>query len=281
MEYGSRASGCSDVSMSTRTDWFPHLSLAAATVALGVTAYVALSAGEPATVAAPVTSDAVPPGTVADLDDGAVADPAADPAVIVADAAVAMGAVTSVEFRLAREGAPVYVDQFESIAVDAAVGQFRVPTRAAATLDVTVDGNLRTRIGAVAIDSEVWMSNPVTGRFETLPAGYDIDPSRFFDPKGGWQPLLEHLTDVALVGVADRGGERWHVRGVAPAADVANITVGLVEDQDVTVDLWVHPGTSLVTAMEFDTELDGGIANWTLELSRYGETFTIEPPEGV
>src|SRR5690606_38888219 len=137
------------------------------------------------------------------------------PADIVATAATTMGAVTSVEFELARTGAPVFVDQFETIALDAALGQFQVPTRAQATLDVTVDGNLRTRIGAVAIDSEVWMSNPVAGRFETLPDGYDIDPSRFFAPSGGWQPLLANLSDLELVSIDDRGGERWHVRGTA------------------------------------------------------------------
>lgn len=264
--------------MTSRSDIFALAGVGAAAVALVVAAGVAVgtrsSAAAPFEPAPPASGAPAP----ADLDDGAVADPSADPEAIVADAATAMGAVTSVEFRLSRKGAPVYVDQFESIAVDAAVGQFTVPTRAAATLDVTVDGNLRTRIGAVAIDAEVWMSNPVTGRFETLPAGYDIDPSKFFDPQGGWQPLLEHLTDVELLEVADRGGERWHVRGTAPAADVANITVGLVKDQDVVVDMWVHPGTSLVTAMEFDTELPGGTAHWTLDLSKYGETFTIEAP---
>ena len=271
--------------MRTRSDLIPYGALAAAAVALVVAAATALaddrerppgSATASTAPGAPVAS-----GAPVDLDDGAVADPNAEPEQVVADAAAAMGDVTSVEFHLAREGAPVFVDQFESIALDAAVGQFQVPTRAQATLEVTVDGNLRTRIGAVAIDSEVWMSNPVTGRFETLPEGYDIDPSRFFDPSGGWQPLLAGLTDVELVGVADRGGERWHVRGTAAAADVENITVGLVRDQDVVVDLWVHPGTSLVTAIEFDTELEDGQAHWTLELNRYGETFTINQPEGV
>ena len=38
-----------------------------------------------------------------------------------------------------------------------------------------------------------------------LPAGIDLDPSLFFDPRGGWQPLMEGLTDVELVGI---GGAR-------------------------------------------------------------------------
>lgn len=266
-----------------QSDWFAYGALGAAAIALVVALVAALDAGGDAGAGAPAPGPVVtsPGGTVPQLGDGAEADPDADPADIVATAAATMGAVTSVEFELTRTGAPVFVDQFESIALDAALGQFQVPTRAQATLDVTVDGNLRTRIGAVAIDSEVWMSNPVTGRFETLPEGYDIDPSRFFDPSGGWQPLLANLTELRLVGVENRGGERWHVRGTAGADDVESITVGLVSGQDVEVDLWIHPGTYLVTALEFDTALSGGTAHWSLELSRYGERFTIEPPEGV
>lgn len=220
-------------------------------------------------------------GAVVDLDDGAVADPDATAPEIVTASATAMSTVTSVEFELERDGAPIYIDEFESIALDELVGQFTVPTSARAQLTVTIDGNLTTEIGAVAIDDEVWISNPVTGDFETLPAAFDIDPSRFFDPEGGWQPLLANLRQVELVGIYDRGGERYHVRGTAPAAEVQNITVGLVRDQDVPIELWIHPGTSLVTSAEFDTTIDGSASQWRLDLDRYGESFTIRPPLNV
>jgi lipoprotein LprG len=213
--------------------------------------------------------------------DDAVADPAAVAGEIVDASAEAMSQVTSVEFGLERSGAPVFIDEFERIALDDLIGQFAVPNMAQAKLGVTVNGDLATILGAVAIDDEVWISNPVTGDFETLPAGYDIDPSRFFDPEGGWQPLLANLTDVELVGIDDRGGERYHVRGVAPAAEVRNITVDLVRDQDVPVDLWIHPSTFLVTAAEFTTTIDGADSDWSLELGRYGDDFTIVPPENV
>ena len=228
--------------------------------------------------------DAAPDGDAAaavETDDGAVADPSADAAEVVASAAAAMGEVTSVEFRLRRDGSPIFIDEFERIALDSLRGQFTVPTRAQAELSVTVNANLATRLGAVAIDEEVWISNPVTGDFETLPAGYDIDPSRFFDPENGWRPLLAELQDVALVGIDDRGGDRYHVRGTAPAEQVSDITVGLVRDQDVAVDFWIHPSTFLVTAAEFETTIDGDSSRWGLELSRYGDTFLIEPPVNI
>jgi lipoprotein LprG len=213
--------------------------------------------------------------------DDAIADPDADASTVVAGSAAAMAAVTSVEFELERSGAPIYIDQFASIALDRLRGQFTVPNRAQAELTVTVNGDLVTKLGAVAVDDEVWISNPVTGDFETLPAGYDIDPSKFFDPEGGWQPLLANLQDAIIVGIDDRGGERYHVRGIALAAQVRDITVGLVRDQDVPVDLWVHPGTLLVTAAEFTTVIDGSESDWVLALSRYGATFRISPPQNV
>lgn len=261
---------------------FAELSLvAAATALVGVVAY-AFAADPPAVSDGPATPEGPEVGgEVVDLDDGAVADPDADVDQIVADAAAAMAGVTSVEFRLDRSGAPIYIDEFESLALDSLVGQFTIPTRARAQLTVTVDSNLTTEIGAVAIDDEVWISNPVTGDFETLPPGFDIDPSRFFDPEGGWQPLLANLRDVELLGIDDRGGDRYHVRGVAPAAEVQNITVGLVRDQDVPVELWIHPGTSLVTSAEFTTSIDGADSRWELDLGSYGESFTIRPPANV
>lgn len=266
-----------DQRRSDHASLFATGALALAAVALIATVVIAIRSGDDAAATTSTDSDAV----VVDLDDGAIADPGVDPEALMQSSAAAMAAVTSVEFQLDRDGASVYIDQFEEIALDSLRGQFAVPTRAQAELTVTVSGNLPTKIGAVAIDSEVWISNPVTGDFETLPAGYDIDPSRFFDPEDGWQPLLANLDDVELIGIDDRGGDRYHVRGVADAAAVRNITVDLVRDQDVPIDFWIHPSTALVTAAEFTTTIDGADAEWVLELDRYGESFTIEPPENI
>ncbi len=264
---------------------FAELGVVAAVAALtGVIAYSfrspPASGDQVATASAPTPTTAAASGEPVDVH-GAVADPSVDVDDVVTESATAMAAVTSVEFRLDRTGAPVFIDEFQALALDSLIGQFTVPNRARAQLTVTVEDAFITEIGAVAIDDEVWISNPVTGDFETLPPGYDIDPSRFFDPDGGWRPLLENLTEVTLVGVEDRNGERYHVRGVAPAAEVSNVTVGLIRDQDVPMDLWIHPGTLLVTHAEFVTDLDGATSRWELELDRYGEPFAIQPPANV
>ena len=214
-------------------------------------------------------SDAKPEGTPL----------AEDADTIVAAAAEAMGDVTSVRFELKRSGAAIYIDEFKSLALEWIVGRFSAPTSVDAALTVTVDGSLTTKLGAVAIDGTVWLSNPVTGTFETLPPGYDIDPSTFFDPDTGWRPLLADLQDVELVGEENRGGKRYHIRGLAPADRMEIVTAGLVRDQDVPVDFWVKRDTGLITAAEFSTTFDGTVTDWVLELSDYGKTFTIKAPQ--
>lgn len=198
---------------------------------------------------------------------------------ILATSSTAMGEVTSVRFELERGGAPVFIDTFGSLAIDKIVGRFSAPASADAALTVTIDGSLTTQLGAVAIDDTVWLSNPVTGTFETLPMGYDIDPSTFFDPETGWRPLLADLGGVELIGEEERGGRRYHVRGTAPAERVEVVTAGLVSNQDVLIDLWLRRDTALVTAAEFSTTFDGEVTNWVLELSDYGEDFAISAPD--
>ncbi len=213
-------------------------------------------------------------------DDEPEGDPLpAEAGAVLAASAESMGDVTSVRFTLSRSGAPVYIDTFESLALELVDGRFAAPASADAVLTVEVDGSLKTKLGAIAIDDTVWLSNPVTGVFEPLPSGYELDPSSFFDPELGWRPLLAGLQDAEFVGEEDRGGTRYHVRGVAPAEQMEIISAGLVRDQDVLIDFWIHPVTGLVTAAEFTTTFDGADSDWVLELRDYGDTFEIDPPQ--
>lgn len=203
-----------------------------------------------------------------------------DPATLQPEIATAMGNVTSVRFQVDREAEPVFIDQAESIALNAIVGRFQDPGSADAIIEVTVNDALNTQLGAIAIDDEVWLTDPVTGQFDTLPPGFDIDPSLFFDPVNGWRPLIADLTEFSFVAEEERDGNtRYHLSGTAPAERMQSITAGLVRGQEVDLDLWVHPVTAEVAAIEFATEFNGARSEWTITLTEYGETFDIEPPE--
>ena len=188
---------------------------------------------------------------------------------VLAASAEAMAGVETVRFDIVRSGAPVFVDPAESIAVDAVTGTVEVPDRAEALLTVTIDGSISTQLGAAADADGTLLSNPVTGEFEPLPIGFDLDPRQFFDPVGGWRPLIAGLVDAELVGQDDRGGPRYHVRGTAPAERIRAVTAGLVRNQDVVVDLWIDPDSGLVSAVEFDTVFDDATSSWVLELAGY------------
>ena len=208
----------------------------------------------------------------------------ADATSILEASSTAMGEVQSVAFELRRDGAPVFIDSFESIALNSAIGQFTVPQSARALLEVEVNGSLTTELGAIALADEIWLSNPVTGDFETLPPGYDIDPSLFFDPENGWRPLMANLTDAELLpdGTLD-GVDHYRISGTAPAEQVSVITARLVRNQDVEIDFWIQPVTGLVARAEFSTDAGGSddTIDWTLLLSDYGADFDITPPDGL
>jgi len=205
-----------------------------------------------------------------------------DAQAIVDASAIAMGETESVRFELDRSGSPVYIDQVEQLALNSIVGQFAVPGAAQAVLEVEVGDGLISELGAVALDDEIWLSNPITGEFEPLPAGIDVDPSLFFDPRNGWQPLMEDLTDVELIGIENRdGADRYHIAATAPADRVEVITARLVRDQDVAIDFWIQPVTGHVRSAEFTTTVDDGDVDWQLDLDDYGEDFDIQPPEGL
>ncbi|MFW2382270.1 MAG: LppX_LprAFG lipoprotein [Acidimicrobiales bacterium] len=202
-----------------------------------------------------------------------------DPVTLQTTASSAMGGVTSVRFSLDRSGDPVFIDQAKAISLTSLQGRFAAPASADAVLAVEVSGLLNTEIGAVAIDEEIWLSNPLTGEFETLPPGFDIDPSSFFDPKGAWEPLLRDLRNVEFVGEEDRDGQTlYHLRGLAPADRMQAVTAGLVRGSDIQIDLWLDPKTALVSTLEFEAELGEGNSSWVLGFSDYGEPFTITDP---
>jgi hypothetical protein len=205
---------------------------------------------------------------------------APDAETILAASAEAMGEIESVRFTIERGGAPIYIDPADALAFEDAEGRFAGPSSADAVVTIKVSG-LTTQIGAVAIDGDTWLSNPITGTFEPAPAGYNLDPATLFDPQQGWRPLLATgLADVELIGLEDReAGELYHLRGAADRERIGIITAGLVDDQDVVLDIWIEPTTGYVAEAEFVTVYRGDDTTWRLTFSDFGELIEIEIPD--
>lgn len=194
-------------------------------------------------------------------------------------AAETMGSVDTVNFSIERGGAPIYIDPLDALEFVSADGRFAAPNAADALLVLAV-GDIRAQVGAVAIDGETWLTNPITGDWEPAPEGYSFDPAALFDPNLGWRPLLaDDLTDATLIGIEDRDDrELYHVRALAPEERISLVTAGLV-GQDVTLDLWLDPATGAVVEAEFVTTYRGEESNWRLGFADYGADIDIQIPD--
>jgi lipoprotein LprG len=190
-----------------------------------------------------------------------------------------MGTVDTVRFTLERGGAAVYIDPLDTLEFLSAEGRFEGPTSADAVVRVSA-GGFNLQVGAVAVDGELWITNPVTGDWEPTPEGYDFDPAALFDPEIGFRPLLAELTDRELIGLEDRDGEDlYHVTGVAGAERVSTITAGLVSGQDVTVDMWLDPADGAVREAELSTVNGTETSDWRIVFTDYGADLTVEIPD--
>ncbi len=146
---------------------------------------------------------------------------------------------------------------------------------------ITVDAlGFSTEVGAVAIDGTVWFTNPLSGAWTKAPESFTFDPATLFDPDLGWRPLLAgELIGGALVGLETRRGEElYHVRGEAGEERIEVITAGLVQ-QDVVLDLWLHPRDGSVREVNFTTLYRGAESDWRLRFFDYGADITIEVPD--
>ncbi len=191
-----------------------------------------------------------------------------------------MGSVNYVRFKIERSGAPVYIDSLDTLNFSSAEGQFAAPSSANAVVTLQV-GNLNANIGAIAINGKTWLTNPISGKWEDAPEGYDFNPATLFDPELGWRPLLaDGLSDVVWIGEESRNNEpRYHIRATADEDRVAVILAGLIKKQPVELDMWIEPSTGYVREAELSTVFEGQTSDWSIEFSEFEQPVEISPPD--
>ena len=205
-------------------------------------------------------------------------DPDFDVDALIARAAAAMGTVETARFTMERGGAAV---EFAGIEFAAAEGQYAAPDRARALLQVRV-ADLSAELGTIAVGEQVWLTNPLTGAWEEIAPGTGFNIATVFDPEVGWVPLLtEDLSDVTYLGPRDgAGGRREAIRGSISEGRVEFLTAGLVTAQSVDAEIWIDPAAGHITRVEFETDLDGAVSTWLIEMREFDAPVTIDPPAG-
>lgn len=194
--------------------------------------------------------------------------------------AATMGSVDTVQFRIARGGEPVYIDTQGFLEFVSATGRFAAPGAAEALVTVSALG-LSTEVGAVVIEGDTWLTNPITGNWEPTPPGYTFDPATLFDPQIGFRAMLQE----GIPTVEDLGEETVdetalrHVRFTASGERVEVVTAGMVLGADVAIDAWIEPTSGELRRAKFPTTIGANPTEWDLTFFDYGADITITPPD--
>ena len=197
------------------------------------------------------------------------------PAALLAESGAAMGALRSFRFSLAhnKDGTPLADGLSVSEAEGAVVSPDRISVDFAGTF-----GSFAIRSGIVSVGADSYMTNPLTGDWESVASG--VSPLAFFDPQSGIGAIMESVRNPALVSASDGA---FIVEGDMSASALAPILGGLAADGDVRVNLTIAADSRFlekaviegrVTAAETD-----GLTR-TVTLWDFDAPISIEPPSG-
>lgn len=198
---------------------------------------------------------------------------------VLAAAGTRFGEISSFHFNLSIAG-DVPLDTAKTLTLHAAEGDLSRPNSAQATADVGFLG-AKISIKFVSVDGSQFITNPITGAWETAPAGLGYDPAVLYDNQKGIARVLGALQNPKIVGSERIDGEpSYHVTATVARADVQAIAAGTVASENPAIDLWITESHSdLVKLTLHDTNSSGkSSTTWTLEISQQNKPVTIKRP---
>ena len=199
---------------------------------------------------------------------------------ILTVSAAAMSGIESASFTIEQSGASVFIDDGDQLAFQSAKGRFAAPASSDALVTVNAFG-LTTQVGAIAIEGDLWFTNPLTSEWTEAPEDFTFDPATLFDVAVGLPQLLtEAAPSAELIEASGDGdsGERHHLRTTVGSERVSVLTGGLVAEEAM-VDLWIDPSTSRVAELQFDLVIGDEVSTWKLTIGDYNSEVTITAPE--
>ncbi len=207
------------------------------------------------------------------------------PQEILVKSATVMRGLAGFHFDLVRSGASAFLDPGHTVSFREADGIFVSPDRVQATVKVILPG-LAAEVSIIGIGDQEWETNVLTGAWELVPPEYAFQPAVLFDPQGGIQKALqENLTNLEFVGIEELeeapGLGLYHLRGKMDGAKVQSITLGLIDSQPLSVDLWISPNSfDLYSVVIVDPAVEGETeaTTWQMNFWDFDKVIEIKPP---
>lgn len=211
-----------------------------------------------------------------------------DARAMLEQAAVGLGEVQTLRFKLQLTGAPAFIDDSGIISFVSADGSYVAPDRVEAKVSAAVLG-VPGQIDVVAVGDEQYYKHIVlTGNRwlnEQFSPGFNADTLIRSDD--GIKRALRSLSDVEYLGLEDLFGvQAHHIRGNAPVADISAVTVGLIRGEGLALaEIYLNADTGRVERFvmvqpETASEQEPEPTTWTMELFDYDNPdISIATPE--
>ncbi len=205
--------------------------------------------------------------------------PTSTPVPLTADEVVSrsgavMSALDSFQFDLTHEvGASAFLP---GVSVERAAGQLEIPNKLIVEF-TGLFGDFPIRVKLIAIDDANYLTNPITGSWETVETR--LSPVAFFKPDEGIITVMSSITEARFEGPQD---DVYRIAGRMPASALSALMGATVEDAKVDVDLEIQADTFLLTKMRFAgqvTPSDDPTTVRVVTLSKFDEPVAIEAPE--
>ena len=197
-----------------------------------------------------------------------------DPQLLLRLSGGVMEGLRSFHFRLThRSGATPLLP---NLAVDEVEGDVVKPDKISVEFSGSFAGFF-VKSGLVTLGDFSYMTNPLTGKWEGVPA--DVSPLGFFDPRRGISAMMLQISEASLL-PGDLDVHR--IRGTLPAEALAPLLGTTVRGSTVDVEIAIDKSELYLIEAVFDgrvtpTESDGVVR--VITLSRFDEPISIEAPQ--
>ncbi|HEX3724168.1 MAG TPA: LppX_LprAFG lipoprotein [Nitrolancea sp.] len=197
----------------------------------------------------------------------------------MSDAATRFGQVSSLHFVLQIDGT-VALDQANTLKLHGAEGDLSRPDSAQAKASVSFLG-ATISIKFVSIGKDQYITNPITGAWETAPGNLGYDPAVLYDNSKGIGHVLTALQNPKIVGRETvNGTDTYHISATVAASDAQPIAGGAIQSASPAIDLWISKQNSDLVKFTLRDATAAGTnpTTWTLLLSKQNVSVTIQRP---
>lgn len=172
------------------------------------------------------------------------------------------------------EGSTPFSDTLDIIEAE---GDVVSPDRVSIAFSGRFGGRFAMRASLVTIGSDSYMTNPLTGNWEEVPA--DVSPLGFFDPQQGIGAMMTGLRNPVLV---SKEGSEFTIEGDLDVQALRPLLGAVAKDGIVRVEVTLDKDTlylvkAVIEGRATASEPDDVIR--TITLSRYNEAISIIAPD--